>query len=92
LCTATPAAPWRSDGPFVAAGYASFALQARVMPAGWQVWAVGEQGQATALAHVDRRLVCLLFRPDSLLSEPQALQVLRAALAFSAERVGSTAH
>ena len=92
LSTATPAAPWRSNGPFVSAGYASFALQARVIPAGWQVWTVGEQGQPTALAHASRRLVCLLFRPDSLLSEPQALQVLRAALAFSAARAGSTAH
>lgn len=85
LCTATAVAPWRSDGPFVAAGYASFALQAGAMLAGWQAWAVDAQGQPTALVHADRRLVCLLFRPDSLLSEPQALQVLRAALAFAAQ-------
>jgi hypothetical protein len=38
-----------------------------------------------ALAHAGSRLVCLLFRPDSLLSEAQALQVLRAALAFAAK-------
>jgi len=84
LCTATATAPWHSDGPFVAARYASFVLQTGAIPVGWQIWAVDERGQPIALAHAGRRLVCLLFRPDSLLSEPQALQVLRAALAFAA--------
>lgn len=84
LCTTTAAAPWRSDSPFAAARYASAALQAGDLPAGWQAWALDEQGQPVALAHAGRRVVCLLFRPDSLLSSPQALQLLRAALAFAA--------
>ena len=84
LCSTTAAAPWRSGSPFAAARYASAALQAGDMPAGWQAWALDEQGQPVALAHAGRRVVCLLFRPDSLLSSPQALQLLRAALAFAA--------
>ena len=84
LCTTTAAAPWRSDKPFAAARYASAALQTGELPAGWQAWALDEHGQAVALAHAGRRVVCLLFRPDSLLSSPQALQLLRVALAFAA--------
>ena len=66
-------------------------VQIKVIPAGWQVWAVGDQSQATALAHADGRLACLLFRPDPLLLDTQSLQVLRAALAFLAARAGSAA-
>ncbi len=84
MCTTTAAAPWRSDGPFAAARYASAALQAGDLPPGWQVWAIDAQEQPVALAHAGRRVVCLLFRPDSMLSSPQALQLLRAALAFAA--------
>ncbi len=84
LCSTTSAAPWRSDRPFMAVRYASAALQHGEPPAGWQAWALDEQGQAVALAHAGRRVVCLLFRPDSMLSSPQALQLLCAALAFAA--------
>lgn len=89
LCTTTDEAPWRSDSPFAAARYASAALQTGDRPAGWQVWALDEQGQPVALAHSGRRVVCLLFRPDSLLSSPQAVQLLRAALAFAAQALAS---
>lgn len=88
LCSTTAAAPWRSDSPFAAARYASAALQAGDLPAGWQAWALDEHGQPVALAHAGRRVVCLLFRPDSLLSSPQALQLLRVALAFAAVTEG----
>jgi anthranilate/para-aminobenzoate synthase component II len=80
----TAAAPWRSDGPFTSARYASAALQGGAVQPGWAAWALDENGQAAALAHAGRRVVCLLFRPDSMLSSPQALQLLRAALAFAA--------
>lgn len=89
-CQATAAAPWPNAGEFTAARYASHALLAGDMPAGWQIWALDEQGQAVALAHAGRRLVCLLFRPDSMLSDPQARQVLRAALAFAAAQADNT--
>ncbi|WP_395058442.1 chorismate-binding protein [Polaromonas sp.] len=89
-CQATAAAPWTHAGEFTAARYASYALQAGDTPSGWQTWALDTQGQPVALAHAGRRLVCLLFRPDSMLSDPQARQVLRAALAFAGAPVANT--
>jgi hypothetical protein len=83
-CTPTADAPWTSRESFATARYASLALLTGDLPAGWLVWVRDERGQAVALAHGPSRTVCLLFRPDSLLSDPQALQVLRAALAFAA--------
>ena len=89
-CQATAAAPWPNAGEFTAARYASYALLASDMPTGWQSWALDGQGHPVALAHAGRRLVCLLFRPDSMLSDPQARQVLRAALAFAAAPADTT--
>lgn len=85
-CTPTSGAPWAGASPFGAARYATLEVEAIPLPAGWQVWLTGEQHEPLALAHAGSRRVCLLFRPDSLLSEPQALQVLRAALDFAAGR------
>ena len=90
-CRATLEAPWASQRPFVAARYTSLALIPGELPAGWQVWVRDDHGQPMALAHAGKRLVCLLFRPDSLLSEPLALQVLQAALAFIAKVRGDDA-
>ena len=83
-CTSMPGAPWGGGGTFLAARYASFKLENSALPPDWQAWAVDAQGQPMVLADPVRRRVCLLFRPDSLLSDPQALQVLRASLAFAA--------
>jgi anthranilate/para-aminobenzoate synthase component I len=83
-CTPTSDAPWTSRESFATARYASQALLTSDLPAGWVVWVRDQREQAVALAHASSRTVCLLFRPDSLLSDPQALQVLRAALAFAA--------
>ena len=83
-CHTTADAPWVNTGPFSAARYVSLALQGRGLPAGWQIWGHDDQGQPVVLAHAGRRTACLLFRPDSLLSESKALQVLSAALAFAA--------
>ena len=52
--------------------------------AAWRVWLRDEAGRPLALADAQRRIVCLLFRPESLLSDPEALDVLRVALAFAA--------
>ncbi|MBA4327756.1 MAG: hypothetical protein C0428_05980 [Polaromonas sp.] len=87
-CRASAEAPWADPGRFVAARYASLALAAGELPAGWQVWVRDDRGEPVVLAHAGRRLAALLFRPDSLLSEPPALQVLGAALAF----VSAAAH
>jgi anthranilate synthase len=89
-CSATADAPWTDTGTFTAARYASLALSPSALPTGWQVWVRDERAQPVALAHAGRRLVCLLFRPDSMLSDPQARQVLRAALAFAAAPAGNT--
>ena len=85
-CSATPQAPWAPAGEFLAARYASLALcHGQPLQAGWQIWATDELQQPVMLAHAGRRLVCLLVRPESLLSSPQALQALGAALAFCAQ-------
>ena len=83
VCTPSALAPWEG-GPFTVARYASFQLRDVQPQQGWQVWACDLQGVPLALAHVASRRVCLLFRPDSLLSEPQAQHALRAAIAFAA--------
>lgn len=81
-CTATENAPWEGAAPFIAARYASYRLER--VPPGWVVWAADAAGNPVALAHAGRRTVSLLFRPDSLLSDPQALRMFRDALAFAA--------
>lgn len=81
VCSATADAPWRGEASFIAARYASYRLEA--VPPGWSVWALDSQARPVALAHGERRAVALLFRPDSLLSDPQAVLCLRAALAFA---------
>jgi len=83
-CLPTAVAPWPAPGPFSVARYTTLALEADALPPGWEVWLNDDKQQPLALAHAGERCVCLLFRPDSLLSEPQALQVLRAALSFVA--------
>jgi hypothetical protein len=55
--------------------------------ADWRVGLRDEQGRALALADAQRRIVCLLFRPESLLCDPEALVVLRAALRVAAAPV-----
>ncbi len=85
-CSATAQAPWAAAGKFQAARYASLALaKAAALPPGWQVWATDDAMQPVMLAHPGRRLVCMLVRPESLLSSAQALRALHAALAFCAQ-------
>ena len=50
---------------------------------GWSAWAHEEEsGLPEVLVHAQRRLACLLFRPDSLLSQQGARDLLCAALAL----------
>ena len=51
---------------------------------GWQVWVRDDSANPLVLANAARRIVCLLIRPESLLSDVAALDVLKAALAFAA--------
>jgi anthranilate/para-aminobenzoate synthase component I len=74
---------------FTAMRYATlaidWALQRRPATAsGWVVWIHDERQRPLVLAHAARRTVCLLLRPDSLLSDELARAVLRAAIAFAA--------
>jgi len=89
-CHATAAAPSAVQGPgFVAMRYATLTLGAA--PAGkgaddavWEVWIRDDADTPLVLADVRRRIICLLIRPESLLSDPAALQVLKTALAVAA--------
>lgn len=87
-CTATAEAPWPGREPFTAARYESLASASTArgteLPPGWQVWAHDDAGQPVMLAHAQRRVACLLLRPESLLSDAGALEALRAALVFCA--------
>ncbi|HSV44988.1 MAG TPA: chorismate-binding protein, partial [Ramlibacter sp.] len=82
-CASTPAAPWRQPRSFLAAQYAKGSLLEGPTPVGWDLWAIDANGLPVALAHPQSRTVCLLFRPDSLLSDALALEMLRMALAFA---------
>ena len=84
-CTATAQAPWRQTTRFFAGRYASFDLPAHALPVPeWQAWVVDASGSPVVVACARRRLVCILFRPDSLLSGPQARRVLAAAISYCA--------
>jgi anthranilate synthase len=82
-CTPTNQAPCRGLEVFETARYSTFTLEGNTVPQGWTVWATDGQGRPVALGHSGRRLACLLFRPDSMLSGSEAMDVLRAALEFT---------
>ncbi|MDW5441883.1 chorismate-binding protein [Polaromonas sp. SM01] len=86
--TMTSEALASGEHSFITARYASLALadHAALLP-GWSVWAHDEQQRPVLLAHTQDRVVCLLFRPDSLMSSAAALQSLRAALAWAANGI-----
>ncbi|MEO6746153.1 MAG: chorismate-binding protein [Caldimonas sp.] len=89
-CRPTTAAPAALQGrPFVAMRYATLALVEGPRDqghgdSGWEVWVRDEADRPLVLADARRRVVCLLIRPESLLSDAAALDVLKAALAFAA--------
>jgi anthranilate/para-aminobenzoate synthase component I len=86
----TPSAAMR---PFTALRYATLAL-ADGDPgrddAGnaetWSTWLRDADGGAVVLARAAPPAVCFLLRPESLLSDPLALELLRTAIAFVADR------
>jgi anthranilate/para-aminobenzoate synthase component I len=82
-CLPTADAPIAPDG-FIAARYLRRDLADVDVPAGWTVWARGEDGSPQVLVQPERRIACILFRPDSLLSQPAADELLAAALAWCA--------
>jgi hypothetical protein len=81
--------------PFFAMRYATLALDPgpRTGPgdrAAWQVWVRDADEAPLVLAEPGRRIVGLLIRPESLLSDPSAHDVLKAALVFATAPGGET--
>lgn len=82
-CHATDAMPAHWPRTFVTARYAQFALaDGENVPSGWDVWARDANGQPVLAVHPSSRRAALLFRPDSVLSDRNARELLRAAIAF----------
>jgi hypothetical protein len=82
-CTPTAADAWPGAAPFTAARYSTLALApGAALAEGWQVWAHDDAGAPVMLVHAQRRVACLLVRPDSLLAGETARTALAAALAF----------
>jgi isochorismate synthase EntC len=69
---------------FIAARYLRWQVAAAPLPPGWELWATDEAGAPQAVVHAGRRLACILFRPDSLLSQPAAVEVFADAMAMCA--------
>jgi hypothetical protein len=86
-CVPSTDAPWPERRGFVALRSATLELDGSGRadePVGWATWVHDDQGRPVVLAHAQRRIVCLLMRPESLLSDPLARRALRAAIAFAA--------
>ena len=90
----TPSAAMR---PFTAMRYATLALAEQGAPAvgtergdAWSAWLRDAHGTPLVLARAAPPAVCFLIRPESLLSDPLALELLRAAIAFAADRSSGT--
>lgn len=83
-CVPQPGAPWETK-EFFTGRYQRHALRdGPNVPAGWEIWAVDGNGIAAIAANVREKKFGLMFRPDSLLSHPQSLQVLRDCIALAA--------
>jgi hypothetical protein len=83
-CTRAAGAPGGA-GTFVAARSLRWQLGVRKVAPGWSVWATDEERLPQVLVHEERRLACFLLRPESLLSQPAAVELLQAALALCAQ-------
>lgn len=73
-----------NDEAFVAARYLRWVVVDARLPAGWDVWASDESGAPQVLVQRERRVACFLFRPDSLLSQPAAVQLFADAIGICA--------
>jgi hypothetical protein len=70
------------EGEFIAARYLRWQLAGAPVQPGWTVWASDADGVPQVLVDVRRRIACILFRPDSLLSQPAAVELFAQALAL----------
>ena len=92
-CVPVPGAPGGASRPFVAMRYSTLAFEGfpndgpvagAESASAWTAWLRDEAGRPLVLARAADRTVCFLIRPESLLSDPLARDLLRAALAFAA--------
>lgn len=83
-CRSLAHAPADWPAAFQTARYARYEWEAGTSPAGWQVWAEDADGKPVVWAHAERRLVCIAFRPDSLMSDGAARNLLMLALRHAA--------
>ena len=87
-CTTTAAAPPGLPHRFTAASHASLAIDWQAQPSlasrpGWSAWLEDDAGEPLVLANEALRCVCMLIRPDSLLSDPAARDLLHAAIVWA---------
>ena len=90
-CQPVPGAAWQPGRAFFAARYATLDVDWDANPepaerAAWQSWSCDERGAPLIVANAARRVVCMLIRPESLMSDECARDALRAAIAFAAGR------
>ena len=79
-------APSAMSKQFISAKYANHSLQLhqnKQIPEGWKIWSYDECGTPSAMAYPALKIVCILFRPDSMMSDEGAKQMLKAALLFA---------
>ena len=74
--------PENIPAEFVTVKYAQFQILNTLPPPGWTVWTEDENGIASTWIHADKKLACLLFRADSMMSDKGAQNVFQEALSF----------
>ena len=67
---------------FVSATYAQFQIQSTAPPPGWTVWTEDANGIASTWLHAEKKWACLLFRPDSMMSDSGAQVIFQKALSL----------
>ena len=67
---------------FVTVKYAQFQILNTLQPPGWTVWTEDENSIASTWIHAEKKLACLLFRADSMMSDKGAQNVFQEALTF----------
>lgn len=92
-CVPVAGTPSASMRRFTAVRYATLALAEGNASTGdgagraaWSPWLRDAEGSAVVLARDAPPAVCFLLRPESLLSDPLALDLLRAAIGFVSDR------
>lgn len=85
-CNTTADAPSGAGGAFIASRYLRSRVLATALPPGWTAWVRDSQGEPQLLCNAALGLACFLFRPDSMLSQPAARELLVEALSIGAPR------